>query len=446
MTARNIAYKVLLDIEKNSNYSNIALNKFLKDSKLTNKDRGLATEIVYGVVANKRTLDYMINKKSKIKVKKMNHSVKIILRMGVYQLLYLDRVADYGVIDEAVKMMKKIDRRSSGFVNAILRNISREKDSILDLDDSYKNLAIKYSYEDWIVDRISDQYGKERTSNILAALSIRPRIFLRINRNKLRDGENLSDLKKYIVDRLEKDGVIVRDRHILEEAIEVENFKQIENKDLFKSGYISVQDISSMMVARALNPKKNSKVLDLCAAPGGKSCHIGEMMKDSGSVLACDVFDHKIKLIKAYSNRLGLTNIEACINNAMVLNEDYVGAFDYVVCDVPCSGMGIVRRKPEIKYKKKEGVDSLPKIQRKILDNASKYIKKDGVLIYSTCTIFKEENIELIEEFLKDNKEFKLDSIENLPFERERLDKGYLEIIPDRDDMDGFFICRMKKI
>ena len=299
MTARNIAYKVLLDIEKNSNYSNIALNKFLKDSKLTNKDRGLATEIVYGVVANKRTLDYMINKKSKIKVKKMNHSVKIILRMGVYQLLYLDRVADYGVIDEAVKMMKKIDRRSSGFVNAILRNISREKDSILDLDDSYKNLAIKYSYEDWIVDRISDQYGKERTSNILAALSMRPRIFLRINRNKLRDGENLSDLKKYIVDRLEKDGVIVRDRHILEEAIEVENFKQIENKDLFKSGYISVQDISSMMVARALNPKKNSKVLDLCAAPGGKSCHIGEMMKDSGSVLACDVFDHKIKLIKA---------------------------------------------------------------------------------------------------------------------------------------------------
>ena len=194
-----------------------------------------------------------------------SHSVKIILRMGVYQLLYLDRVADYGVIDEAVKMMKKIDRRSSGFVNAILRNISREKDSILDLDDSYKNLAIKYSYEDWIVDRISDQYGKERTSNILAALSIRPRIFLRINRNKLRDGENLSDLKKYIVDRLEKDGVIVRDRHILEEAIEVENFKQIENKDLFKSGYISVQDISSMMVARALNPKKNSKVLDLCA-------------------------------------------------------------------------------------------------------------------------------------------------------------------------------------
>ena len=161
MTARNIAYKVLLDIEKNSNYSNIALNKFLKDSKLTNKDRGLATEIVYGVVANKRTLDYMINKKSKIKVKKMNHSVRIILRMGVYQLLYLDRVADYGVIDEAVKMMKKIDRRSSGFVNAILRNISREKDSILDLDDSYKNLAIKYSYEDWIVDRISDQYGKE---------------------------------------------------------------------------------------------------------------------------------------------------------------------------------------------------------------------------------------------------------------------------------------------
>lgn len=446
MTARDIAYRVLLDIEKNSNYSNIALNKHLKNSKLNNKDRGLATEIVYGVVSNKRTLDYAINKKSKIRVRKMNHSVKIILRMGVYQLLYLDRVADYGAIDEAVKMMKKIDRRSSGFVNAILRNIAREKDTILKIDETYNNLPIRYSYEDWIVDRIRNQYGQARTEGILRALSMRPKIYLRINANKLKEGENFSDLKKYVVEKLNELGVIVEESQILDEAIEVENLKQIEDNDLFKSGYISVQDISSMMVARVLDPQKDSRVLDLCAAPGGKSCHIGEIMQNTGSITSCDIFDHKINLIGAYSKRLGLNNIRPALNDANILNEEYIGGFDYVLCDVPCSGMGIVRRKPEIKYKKKEDVDSLIPIQKEILSNASKYVKDGGILVYSTCTIFKQENIELIEDFLQNNKEFRLDTIKNVPFEKERLDKGYIEMIPDRDGMDGFFVCRMKKI
>jgi len=298
MTARKTAYKALLDIEKNSNYSNMALNKVLRDSGLSNKDRGLATEIVYGVVAKKRILDYIINKKSKIKVKKMNHSVKVILRMGTYQLIYLDRVADYGVIDESVDMMKKIDKRSAGFVNAILRAVAREKNEVVQIEQSYENLGIIYSYEDWIVDKIRDQYGIDRVEPILKALDQRPKIYLRINRTKLREGQDFSDLKRYVVEKLENEGVVVKESSLLEEAIEVENFKQIELNRMFIEGYISVQDISSMLVARVMNPQKYSSVLDLCAAPGGKTCHIGELMENTGMIRSCDIFDHKRKLIR----------------------------------------------------------------------------------------------------------------------------------------------------
>jgi len=201
-----------------------------------------------------------------------------------------------------------------------------------------------------------------------------------------------------------------------------------------------------MLVARVMNPQKNTSVLDLCAAPGGKTCHIGELMENTGNIRSCDVFEHKKKLIKAYSNRLGLKNVDVCINDATKLNEEYIGKFDYVLCDVPCSGMGIVRRKPEIKYKKENEILGLKSVQYRILENASKYLKKGGILIYSTCTIFREENIEMVDAFLEENGDFSKVPIKNVPFDEDRCKKGYLEIMPDVDEMDGFFICKLKKI
>lgn len=446
MSARKIAYEILMDIEVNNNYSNISLNSHLSKAKVDNRDKGLITELVYGVIEKKRYIDYIINKVSKIKVRKMENSVKIAIRLGVYQIVFLDRIADYAAINESVDIIKKIDKRASGFVNAILRNVLRKKDDICKINDNTtENIAIKYSYEKWIVDRLIGEHGLARAKSILESLSERPKLYLRINRSKMDGFDDIDEFAEFIIDQLEKEGIKAKRSEFLEEAIQVDNFKNIEANKLFKMGYISVQDISSMLVSKALNPKGNSKVLDLCAAPGGKTTHIAELMNNTGLVLSQDIYDHKIKMIKWYANRLGLNNIKVEKADALSLCEEYKGKFDYVLSDVPCSGMGIVRRKPEIKYKTEEEVNKLPDIQLSILRNAAEYVKEGGVLVYSTCTIFKEENMGIIYRFLSENQDFSLDSIENLNLDSSTLDSGYINIYPDEFEMDGFFICRLKK-
>lgn len=447
MNARNVAYKILLDIEKNKNYSNLSLNYFLKNSNLNDIDRGFTTELVYGVLENKIFIDYVINKYSKIKVKKMQYSIKISLRMGVYQLLFLDGVADYAAINETVDMVKKIDKRSSNFVNAILRSISKDKDNLFRIDEnSVENLSIKYSYEKWIINKLVDENGFDETREILKSLSEKPKIYLRVNRLKSNEFSSFDDCVNFIIDKLKKFSINAKRVEGIEEAIEVENFKNIEKNNLFIDGYVSIQDISSMMVAKIMNPKKESLVLDLCAAPGGKSTHIAEIMENTGRIISQDIFEHKLKLISNYCDRLGITNIETRLSSAEILNEEYIGKFDYVLCDVPCSGMGIVRRKPEIKYKKEEDFNSLSKIQYSILSTAAKYVKKGGILMYSTCTIFNEENIEIVNKFLKNNKDFVFDELKSEKFYPDKCINGSISIMPNIDEMDGFFISKMKKI
>lgn len=447
MTEREIAYKVLMDIEVNKNYSNIALNAVLKAQKIEDKSRGFITELVYGVIENQRYIDYMLNKMSKIKVKKMNYSVRTVLRMGVYQMIFLDKVEDYAAINESVKIMKKMDQRSSGFVNAVLRNIGRNKDKVKNINiDTIDKMAIFYSYETWIVSRLAKQYGKERTLEILKSLSSKPKLFVRVNRTKAGDFESFDALVEFIQAELLKSKVKSKRVELVEEALEVENFKRIYDNKMFTEGYISVQDISSMLVAKILDPKKGSKVIDVCAAPGGKTTHIAEIMEGTGEVVATDIHEHKIKLINNYSTRLGLENIEAKLSDASRLNMDYVEAFDYVLCDAPCSGMGIVRRKPEIKCKSEEEILELPEIQYAILETASNYVKPGGILLYSTCTMFEEENMNIVNMFLEDNEEFEIEKIEVSGKLNDSVQDGCLKILPDTQDMDGFFICRLKKI
>lgn len=447
MSARYLAYKILFDIEVNGNYSNMALNKYLNEDGLDDQDKGFVTELVYGIIEKKRYLDYMINKVSKIKVRKMQHSVKLVLRMGVYQLVYMDGVTDYAAINESVNIMKKLDKRSASFVNAVLRNISRNLDEVKDISlNTVDKLAIYYSYENWIVENLVKEYGFERTEAILRALSQKPNIYLRVNRTKLRPGQSMDYLVGQIIGRLIDQGLEASRVEGLEEAIKVKGLKSIDKHPLFREGYVSVQDISSILVAKVMNPKRESRVLDLCAAPGGKSTHIGELMENTGHLISQDIFDHKIKLMNIYAERLGLKNMEAKLGDALVLNEDYIGKFDYVLCDVPCSGMGIVRRKPEIKYKKEEEVENLPDLQYQILENASSYLKEGGILIYSTCTIFKQENTDVVDRFLNNHKDFDLDDLGPIKEFLGIGDKGLVKILPDRYEMDGFFICRMKKI
>lgn len=440
MNAREAAFKILCDIEIDKNYSNMAINKIFKNEKINDKDKGLATELVYGVIENRKYLDFIINKLSKIKVKKMSSFVKIILRMGTYQILFLDSIEDYAAVNETVKLASKYDGKSKGFVNAILRNEIRQKRTIkyIDIEDPIRRLAVKYSYQQWIVEDWVKSFGIEFAEELLEALNERPDLYVRTNTLKT-DRDSL--LKEF-----EKEGIKAHKALFPEEAIMVENFKGIENSRLYKEGLFTVQDISSMLVAKVVAPKEGDMVLDVCSAPGGKSTHMAELMKNTGKIVSRDVFEHKIKVIKAAAKRLGIKNIEAEEFDAANLDENSIEKFDCVLTDVPCSGLGIIRRKPEIKYKAKEELVDLPKIQSKILENASKYVKINGTLVYSTCTVQDCENIEVVEKFLKENPNYELVPIEGINVDPDEQEKGYIKIYPNVHGMDGFFIAKMKRV
>lgn len=440
MDAREIGFKVLCDIEKNNNYSNIAINKHFKNLEISDMDRGLATELIYGVIENKYYLDYIINKLSKIKVKKMSTYVKIFLRMGTYQILFLNSISDYAAVNETVKLSKKYDKKSSGFINAILRNEIRNKDTIMDIteENSVKYLSIKYSYNSWIIKNWIDNFGQEFTEDLLEANNEKPSIYIRTNTLKISREE--------LIEKLNQEGIMCFKVPMVEEAIKVEKLKNIENNELFKAGLFTIQDISSMIVGKVINPKEDSLILDVCSAPGGKSTHLATLMNNTGQVIARDIFEHKLKLIKATVNRLGLKNV--CIEgfDASEIDENSINKFDYVLADVPCSGLGIIRRKPEIKYKKEEELEDITSIQKKILENASKYVKIGGTLVYSTCTVQDMENINIITSFIEENNNFELTPIDTVNVDLDNQDKGYLKIYPNIHGIDGFFIAKLKRI
>lgn len=438
MNAREIAFKVLCDIEDNNNYSNIAINKHFKNLNLSNQERGLATEIIYGVVENKYYLDYIIDKLSKIKTQKLSTYVKILLRMGIYQIAFLDSISDYASVNETVNLVKKYDKRSSGFVNAILRNIIRNKEEVLkvDIESEIMRLSTKYSYSPWMIKNWINNFSKEFTEDLLEANSEKPSIYLRVNTLKINREE--------LINKLEEMDIKAYKVPQVEEALKVENLKNIENNKLFKEGLFTIQDISSMLVGKIINPKENSLVLDVCSAPGGKSTHLATLMNNTGKVVARDVFEHKLKLIDNTVKRLGLENVEIESFDASKLDVESVEKYDYVLADVPCSGLGIIRRKPEIKFKTKAELKDLPSIQKTILENASKYVKVNGILVYSTCTIQDSENIDVVNEFLNEN--FELVPIDEINIDLDNQDKGYLKIYPNIHGMDGFFIAKLKKV
>ena len=406
MNAREIAYKILLDVEKNKNYSNMSINKHFKDVKLSNQDRGLATEIVYGVIENKYYIDYMIDKLSKVKTNKMEIYVKTLLRMGIYQIIFLNSISDYAAVNETVNLAKKKNSKVSGFINGILRNVIRQKETIGDIKvkDDIDYLAIKYSYDKWLIRNWMIHFGKEFTEELLEANSERPSIYLRTNTLKVTRDE--------LIEKLLEQNIKAEKVNVVDEAIKVENLKDIENNKLYKEGLFTVQDISSMLVGKVMNPKENSLVLDVCSAPGGKTTHIATLMKNTGQVVSRDIYDHKLKLINASCKRLGLTNVDVQEYDGMKLDKDSIAKFDYVLADVPCSGLGIIRRKPEIKYKEKEEFRELPPIK----------------------------------EFLQKHKNFELSPIDEVRVDLDNQDKGFMKIYPNVHDMDGFFISKLIRV
>lgn len=443
--AREIAFKVLYEINEKKAYSNISLNRNI-DYSLSTIDNLFIREIVYGVLENRLFLDWIIKKFSKIKFNKISPIIKEILRMGIYQIYFMSKVPDRAAIYESVKLAKKYSHKGThGFVNGILRSVQRNRDKI-ELPDSKKSplqyLSIKYSHPIWMVEGWVKDFGYKFTEELSIANNSKPKLNIRVNTLKI-NGEEL-------VKRLQNKGLEVEKTKYADDGLIIKNPVNITELEEFKKGYFQIQDESSMLVAQIMNPKKGSLVVDVCSAPGGKATHIAQKMSNTGKIIARDIYSHKLKLIKENADRLGITNIHVERFNARELDEKLIEKTDYCLVDAPCSGLGLLRRKPDIKWGKQENdIKIITKLQYEILENSSKYLKRNGILIYSTCTINPDENIRLVKRFLEANKNFKLMGFEELIDDKENMEtikEGYIELYPNIHDTDGFFIAKLMKI
>lgn len=443
MNAREIAYNILYEIYENGAFSNIVINKYLGEH-LNVKDEGFIREIVYGVLENELYIDYIISKASKIKLNKIHEKIIIILRIGVYQLIFMDRVPDSAAVNESVKLTKIHGHKGTiGYVNGVLRNISRNKENMIKIDikDKVDYISIKYSHPKWMVERWVKEYGEKFTEELCIKNNEHPDLNIRVNTLKI-DKENLKN-------QLENKGLIIKDTLYSKDSLIIENPEKITELNEFKEGLFIIQDESSALVSQILDPKPGSTVIDLCSAPGGKATHLAQMMDNKGTIIALDIFQHKIDLINDNAKRLGIDIIQAKIGDALKIDETLINFADYILVDAPCSGLGIIRRKPDIKRNRRlKDINELSKIQYKILENAKKYLKVGGILVYSTCTIEKEENNNLINKFLNENHNFKLVSINNnMPnsVSINTLEEGYIQLFPNTHNTDGFYIAKMIK-
>ncbi|GAA0078004.1 16S rRNA (cytosine(967)-C(5))-methyltransferase RsmB [Clostridium sp. CTA-5] len=437
MNCRNLAVKILKRVINEGAYSNIVISKELSNSDLSEKDKALLTEIVYGVLRRKKTLDIIISNFVK-DIKIMDNDVLNILRVAIYQMAFLDKIPSYAACNEAVDDAKNISEDASKLVNGILRNYTKNPDDIKVEGNKIDEYAYKFSFEPWMIRLLIKQYGEEVGKRILAGLNQTPKISVRVNDIKC----NYDD----VYDELDEMGYCIEEGFVCPEAISIKGGSSIQENPLFKDGKITVQDESAMLVAPLLELEQNMRVLDLCSAPGGKTTHISEIMENTGEVLAFDVHDSKLALIEENCERLGVTNVKVQLGDATKLDPKLISSADRVLIDVPCSGIGIIRKKPEIKWnKKRTDLREIIPIQREIMKNAWEYLKTGGIMIYSTCTLNKEENEENIEWFLNANKDCKIKKIfigkqDNLVYNRD----GSLTIMPN-ENMDGFFVAKLEK-
>ena len=439
---REIALKVLYKIEEEKAYSNIILNKYISDNKsiLDQKDIGLLSEIVYGVTTWKLTLDYIIQKYSKIKLKKISPWIINILRMGIYQIIFLDKIPKSAAVNESVTLAKRYGHKaSSSFVNAILRRIEK-KDylEIQNIEDIQERISKTTSMPIWIVKQLlKERNNIAEVKMICESLLERPKLTVRRN--------SLKTTKIEFEKLLDKNQITYENKKLKNEENEefpsdfyiLEKVRDIENMELFKNGYLTVQDFSAGLSAFYLEPKKGENILDACSAPGGKTTYLAEIMENVGEIEAWDIHKQRTNLVEENARRLGISIITTKQKDATIFYEEYVDKFDKILLDVPCMGIGVIKRKPDIKWQKtEEDVEKITKIQSEILDNCSKYVKRGGTIIYSTCSILKEENQNIIMKFLKSNKNFCIQKI--------MKNKDFLDISPD-EKQDGFFIAKLQK-
>ncbi len=441
---RETALDLLEAVEKNQSYSNLLLNNAIKKNELEQKDIGLLTELTYGTLQRKMSLDFYLEPFIKGN-KKLESWVRQLLRLTVYQMVYLEKIPDRAAIFEAVEIAKNRGHKGiSGMVNGVLRNIQRQGlPSLEEIVDPVERLAIETSHPLWLVKRWVNQLGFEQTKEMCEVNLTAPLQTARVNETKISREDCLKQLAE--------EGFQVEASSFIPEAIKCLR-GNLANSNAFHEGLITIQDESSMLAAYAVAPLENEHILDACAAPGGKSTHIAEKLRNSGQVISLDLHEHKVKLITSNATRLGLKNIEAkTLDSRMVQEHFKPESFDRILLDAPCSGLGVMRRKPDMKYtKKEEDIFQLATIQKNLLKAVSPLLKKGGILVYSTCTVDLEENRYVVEAFLAENKDFEGDDSlgERMPEAiRPLVNDNELQILPQHIGSDGFYIaCLRRKV
>ena len=445
MNARELALTMLIEIVENKKLSHHVIKEGLaSNNDLIKQDRALCSRLVTGCVERLITLDYDINRFSKIKVNKMKPIIRNILRMGVYQLKYMTQIPDSAVCNEAVKLAKKRGFVGlSGFVNGMLRSMIRQKESLLRKPDHItpkEELKLEYSVPDWLLDLWMNRFDIEKTKDILRGFEQEKEITIRVNTNVIS--------KDQLIDVLLKENVKVKEGQFYPYALRISQFDSLDRLESFNQGYYQVQDESSMLVGEIAGVQKDDFVIDVCAAPGGKALHIAQLLDGTGNVIACDKTKYKVDLIHQNIERLGYHNISTKVSDALELNQEWVEKADLVIADLPCSGLGVIGKKPDIKYNMNlNTINELAQLQRDILKVVSKYVKKGKTLIYSTCTISQLENEDNVN-YIVQELGYELEEINSyLP---EKLNsnttkKGYIQILPQEWNTDGFFVARLRK-
>lgn len=441
---RELILGILLEITRDGEYAHIALrNTLSKYQYLEKRERAFITRVVEGTLEHMMEIDYIINQFSKVKVNKMKPVIRTILRSAVYQILYMDSVPNSAVCNEAVKLAtKKGFVNLKGFVNGVLRNIDRNVNDIQypKQDNMVEYLSIKYSMPTWILEKWKKSYDWETIERILQGFLQEKGTIIRCNLNRI----SKEDLKK----KLEAEGVTVTQHPYLDYALEISGYDYLGDLESFEDGDFQVQDLSSMLVAEIAAPKEGDYVIDVCAAPGGKSLHIADKLHGTGHVEARDLTDYKVDLIWDNIERSQMKNVEAVRHDALVYDEESKEKADIVIADLPCSGLGVIGKKADIKYKMAEETQrELAKLQKNILQIVHRYVKPGGTLVYSTCTINEEENMENVRWFLQQNPEFESVSVEPVLCEelKKSVKEGCLQLLPGIHESDGFFIAAFHK-
>ncbi len=441
ISAREAAASALFAMDENKAWSDGALHKALSGSGLSGRDAAFASRLLYGTVQNEMLLDWYLRQFSNIRLKKINTRVRICLRMGLYELLMLDKVPGRAAVNETVELVKRrchVNGRAASFANAVMRSASRALDEgrlpRLDCPDKESYYSLRYSHPEWLVRELSDKYGQKLTGEICKADNEYAPVSVRVNL--------LKAVPEQARGELEAEGFTVTP-HENAPGILLCSGGDVTALPLFREGKITVQDAAAAVAVAAAAPEAGMFALDCCAAPGGKSFLIAEMMRNKGRVVSCDVYPHKLDRIREGAERLGLSIIEPVVQDARRARKEWTGAADIVLCDVPCSGFGIIRKKPEIRYRQREDALRLPELQTGILSNCAKYVKPGGTLVYSTCTILSRENEDVVNRFIEENKEFTLEKWSH-PVCGSRGD-GMATLLTPVHNTDGFFIAKLRK-